>query len=216
MSLDSLLKIFVPKDKAFFPLFQKDAQNLIKASELLRALMYSENLADRESYFKQIKEVELAGDEITHSIYDALNKSFITPFDREDIHALASNIDNVVDSINGTSQRINLYKPKSYIPVFKEMAEVIYQASKEVEFSVNGLSDAGKNKSKIMQACINLNTLENKADDIYHLGISNLFDDERDTTELIKKKEILETLEKCMDKAEDISDIVKTILIKMA
>jgi hypothetical protein len=216
MSLDSLLKILVPKDKAFFPLFQMDAKNLIKAAELLRALMYSENLAERESYFKQIKEVELAGDEISHSIFDALNKSFITPFDREDIHSLASNIDNVVDSINGTSQRINLYKPKSYIPVFKEMAEVIYQASKEVEFSVNGLSDAGKNKAKIMQACINLNTLENKADDIYHLGISNLFDDERDATELIKKKEILETLEKCMDKAEDISDIVKTILIKMA
>ena len=216
MNFDSLLKILVPKDASFFPLFQKDAQNLIKAAELLRALMNSENLAERESYIKQIKEVELVGDEITHSIYDQLNKSFITPFDREDIHSLASNIDNVVDSINGTSQRINLYKPKSYISVFKEMSEVIYQASKEVEFSINGLKDAGKNKAKIMEACINLNTLENRADDIYHMGISNLFDDERDATELIKKKEILETLEKCMDKAEDISDIVKTILIKMA
>lgn len=216
MNIDSALKFFVPKDKSFFPLFEKDAQNLIRASELLKNLMQAEGVDQRAAYIKQIKEIELVGDDITHSIYDQLNKSFITPFDREDIHSLASNIDNVVDSINGTAQRISLYKPKNYIVVFRDMAEVILQAAREVEFSVNGLKDAGSNKEKIMQSCINLNTLENKADDIYHEGISKLFEEETDATELIKKKEILETLEKCMDKAEDISDIIKTILIKMA
>lgn len=216
MNLDSALKFFVPKDRSFFPLFEKDAQNLIRAAELLKNLMAADGIEQRAAYTKQIKEIELVGDDITHSIYDQLNKSFITPFDREDIHALASNIDNVVDSINGTSQRISLYKPKTYIPVFRYMSEVILQAAREVEFSVNGLKDSVNNKEKIMQACINLNTLENKADDIYHEGITKLFEEEKDPTELIKKKEILETLEKCMDKAEDVSDIIKTILIKMA
>jgi len=122
----------------------------------------------------------------------------------------------VVDLINGTSQRINLYKPKELVLVFKEMAEVIGQAAMEIEFSLKGLRDAGRNKEKILQSCINLNTLENKGDDLYHHGISKLFDDEMDATELIKKKEILETLEKTVDKAEDVSDTIKTILIKMA
>ena len=216
MNLDSALKFFVPKDRAFFPLYEKDAQNLIRTAELLKSLMQSGGLEQRSAIIRQIKEVENIGDDISHSIYNQLNKSFITPFDREDIHELASNIDDVVDAINGTAQRIKLYKPKSFIPAFIEMADVIYEAAKEIEFSVSGLRDASKNKEKVMQSCINLNTLENKADDIYHEGISKLFDEENDTTELIKKKEILETLEKCMDKAEDVSDIIKTILIKMA
>ncbi len=216
MNLDTVLKFFVPKDKSFFPLFEKDVQNMIRASELLKNLMMAEEADHRAAYIRQIKEVELVGDDITHSIYDQLNKSFITPFDREDIHALASNIDNVVDSINGTAQRISRYKPKIFIPVFSLMADIILQASREVEFSVKNLKETGTNKAAIMNSCININTLENNADDFYHEGISKLFDEEKDATELIKKKEILETLEKCMDKAEDISDIIKTILIKMA
>lgn len=216
MNVDRFLKLFVPKDMSFFPLFEEGAKNMIKASELLKILMTIEDIEQREEICKQIKIVELKGDDLTHKIYDQLNKSFITPFDREDIHDLTSDIDSVVDLINGTSQRINLYKPKELVLVFKEMAEVINQAAMEIEFSLKGLRDAGRNKEKILNSCINLNTLENKGDDLYHLGISKLFDDEKNSTELIKKKEILETLEKTVDKAEDVSDIIKTILIKMA
>ncbi|MEI6454913.1 MAG: DUF47 family protein [bacterium] len=216
MKVDFLLKLFVPKDTSFFPLFEEDSKILIKAAELLRDLMATRSIEEREAVIKQIKSVEHEGDEITHKIYKQLNKSFITPFDREDIQSITSSMDDVTDYINGTSQRIQLYKPKVIHPYFVEFAEIIYQAAKEIEVSLINLKDAGKNREKILQACINLNTLENKADDLYHSGISKLFEEERDTIELIKNKEIFATLEKTVDTAEDVSDIIKTILIKMA
>lgn len=216
MKVDFLLKLFVPKDTSFFPLFEEDAKILIRAAELLKELMATKTFEERGLIIKQIKSVEHEGDEITHKIYKQLNKSFITPFDREDIQSMASSMDDVTDYINGTSQRIELYKPKVIHPYFIEFAETIFQAAKEIEFSLLNLRDPGRNKEKIIQACINLNTLENKADDLYHSGISKLFEEEKDTIELIKNKEIFATLEKTVDTAEDVSDIIKTILIKMA
>lgn len=216
MKLDKILKLFIPKDESFFPLFTKDAQNLVHASELLKSLMLSTDIEQRGVINKQIKEAEHIGDEITYTIFEQLNKSFITPFDREDIQEFAARFDNVVDAINGISQRVYLYVPKKLDEVFYNMAEVIHLAALEIEIAVNGLKDAGKNKEKILKACNVLNQLEKNADDLYHTGISNLFNEEKDTIEIIKKKAILETLEKCSDKTEDISDTIKTILIKMS
>jgi hypothetical protein len=216
MKLDSILKYFVPNDGSFFPLFEEDSRILLKASGLLRSLMASETIEQREIISRQIKEVEHEGDELTHKIYQQLNKSFITPFDREDIQTLASTLDDVLDYINGASQRINLYKPKTIFPPFVEFAEIIHFAAGELELLLHGLKDPVTNKEKIIQGCISINTLENKADDLYHQGISDLFEHEKDTIELIKNKEIFGTLEKAVDKAEDVSDIIKTILIKLA
>jgi uncharacterized protein len=216
MNLDKLLSFFVPKDIAFFPLFVEDSSILIKGSERLKKLMVSKSHEDQMEIARDIKAIEHEGDAVTHRIFQQLNKSFITPFDREDIQELASTIDDVLDYINGTSQRVSLYKPKTLIPVFSEMADLIYQASIEIETAVIALHEAGKNREKIIQACINLNTIENKGDDLYHLGIMKLFEEEKDPAELIKKKEIFETLEKCIDKAEDVSDTIKTIIIKMS
>jgi predicted phosphate transport protein (TIGR00153 family) len=216
MNIDTILKFFVPKDHSFYPLFEKDAQNLIKTAEVLRLLMSTEDTEKQELHIKQIKEFEKIGDDITHTIFDQLNKSFITPFDREDIQQLASNIDDVVDTINGVGQRILLYKPKTYIPVFLEIAEVIFRSAQEIENSVELMKDPASNKNRIIESCITINTLENKADDLYHQGISTLFENEKDPFELIKKKEILETLEKAVDKAEDVSDAIKTIMVKLA
>jgi uncharacterized protein len=216
MNLDSVLKFFVPKDDSFYPLFEEDAKILIKASELLRNLMITNDLAEREAIIHQIKDAEHEGDDVTHKIFQQLNKSFITPFDREDIQDLASTLDDVVDFINGIGQRILIYKPKVYMPVFAEMAEIVYQCAMEIETSVHCLRHAAKNKEKIIQSCINLNTYENKADELHHLGLSELFEHEPDAKEVIKSKAILETLEKTVDKAEDVSDAIKTILVKMA
>lgn len=216
MNFDKFLRYFTPKDPSFHPLFEKDAVNLIGTADVLKQLLGTENVDEQENFIKQIKELEKIGDDITHTIFDQLNKSFITPFDREDIQEFASNIDDVVDTINGVAQRIRLYRPKAYIKEYMEFAEILCQASKEIEFSVHLLVDPGNNKEKIKQSCITINTLENKADELYHLGISSLFENEKDPFELIKKKEILETLEKAVDKAEDVSDTIKTILVKMA
>ena len=215
MNIDYFLKFFVPKDESFFPLFEENAKILIRAAELLKDLMETSTIEEREPIIWEIKAAELAGDEMIHKIFDQINKSFITPFDREDIQELASSLDDVLDYINGVGQRVLLYKTKSFIPEFKVMAEIIHSASLEIDIAVHSLRHAGREKEKIIQTCIKINTLENKADELYHIGISGLFENETNTNELIKKKGILETLEKVADKAEDVSDVIKTILIKM-
>jgi uncharacterized protein Yka (UPF0111/DUF47 family) len=216
MDIDKFLKFFVPKDHSFFPLFESDAQNLVKAADLLRTLMASSNQDDHDRLNKEIRDLEHIGDEITIKTYLQLNKSFITPFDREDIHELGATIDDVVDTINGISRRISLYKPKKLIPLYKEMAELIYLAAKELEISILCLKDAPKNKEKIMTACNKVNKIEHEADELYFVGVAELFEKEEDTKELLKNNKILEMLERCVDEEEDVTDTLKAILIKMA
>jgi hypothetical protein len=216
MNIDSFLKFFVPKDHSFFPLFESAAHNLVKAAGLLRELMASNDPSDHERLYKEIRDVEHTGDEITNRTYEQLNKSFITPFDREDIHELTGNIDDVVDSINGISRRIFLYKPKTIRPVYKEMTELIYDASKEIEAAIHCLKDPVSEKEKITDACSKVTAIEHNADELYLIGVSDLFEKEEDPKELLKSNKILENLERCVDETEDVTDTLKAILIKMA
>ncbi|MFN8240978.1 MAG: DUF47 family protein [Bacteroidales bacterium] len=216
MNIDKILKVFVPKDHSFFPLFEADADNLVKAAELLKKLMASSDTEERELINKEIKEVEHIGDEITNNTYQQLNKSFITPFDREDIHELTAHIDDVVDSINGVSRRVSLYKPKKLMPVYAQLADIILEGAKEIETAVHCLKDAGANRDKIMAACEKVKDLEHKADEVYFVGVSTLFENEEDPRELLKNNKILEILERCVDEEEDVTDTLKAILIKMA
>jgi predicted phosphate transport protein (TIGR00153 family) len=216
MNLDSILKIFVPKDHSFFPLFESDAQNLVKATELLRELMASTETNDHERFHNEIRDIEHIGDEITTKTYEQLNKSFITPFDREDIHELTAHIDDVVDSINGISRRVFLYRPKKLIPIYKEIADLIYEAAKEIETAIHCLKDPVANKEKITRACGIVTAIEHRADELYFKGVSELFEKEEDPKELLKNNKILEYLERCVDEEEDVTDTLKTILIKMA
>jgi predicted phosphate transport protein (TIGR00153 family) len=216
MNIDSFLKFFVPKDHSFFPLFESDAQNLVKATELLKELMRSTDFSEHERIQKLIKDIEHIGDDITTQTYEQLNKSFITPFDREDIHELTANIDDVVDSINGIGRRVCLYKPKKMIPVYNEMAELIYEGAKEIELAIYCLKDPVANKEKILSACKKVKEIESKADELYFNGVSEIFEKESDTKELLKNNKILEILERCIDEEEDVTDTIKSILIKMA
>ena len=216
MNIDSVLKFFVPKDHAFFPLFEKASSNLVNAAELLKELMSSSDPKDHERLHKEIKEVEHIGDEITNTTYAQLNSSFITPFDREDIHELTANIDDVVDSINGIGRRICLYEPIKMLPIYKEMAEMIYSAAIEIDIAIHCLKDPVSNKKKIMHACEQVKEIEHKADEFYFVGVSELFEKEDNPKELIKNNKILEILERCVDEAEDVTDTLKAILIKMA
>jgi uncharacterized protein Yka (UPF0111/DUF47 family) len=216
MNIDSVLKFFVPKDHSFYPLFESDAHNLVRATELLKELMASIEPADHERLYAEIKAIEHIGDEITIKTYEQLNKSFITPFDREDIHELTAHIDDVVDSINNIARRICLYRPIKMIPIYKELAQMVYEAALEIEIAIHCLKDPVANKVKITQACKRVNEIEHKADEFYFVGVSELFEKEEDTKELIKNSKILELLEKCVDEEEDVTDTLKTILIKMA
>jgi hypothetical protein len=216
MNIDKILKFFVPKDHSFYPLFEEDAANLVKATELLQLLMSSSDLEDHERIYKEIKDVEHIGDQITDKTYQQLNKSFITPFDREDIHELTAHIDDVVDSINGVSRRICLYKPKHLMPVYKEMADMINEAALEIKTCIHCLNDAAANKDEITKACDKVKEIEHKADEYYFVAVAELFDKETDAAELLKNNKILEILERCVDEEEDVTDTIKSILIKMA
>jgi len=216
MNIDTILKFFVPKDHSFFPLFEDDAENLVKASKVLKDMMTVTDYNELENYNKEIKDIEHIGDEITNKTYEQLNKSFITPFDREDIHELTAHIDDVVDSINGISRRICLYRPKKLMPVYGEMANLIYAAAQEIKNAVDCLNDPVTNKEKITIACDKVKEIEHRADELYFVGVQQLFDKEEDPKELLKNNKILEILERCVDEEEDVTDTLKAILIKMA
>lgn len=215
MGLNRFFQILVPKDTTFYPHFKKAAANLVDTSALLCDLMKASSWDERDKLKDQIKDLERKGDNMTHEMFDLLNQSFITPFDREDIHALISSIDDVVDCINGTAQKLLLYKPKDIPAEFGKLAELINQGSVSLKYAVDHIEEI-KKPIKIKEACIKINEIENIADDIYHQGISHLFENETNTVELIKKKEILIVLEEATDKLEDASDVLKSILIKQA
>jgi len=213
MSIDKLFKIFTPKDSTFFPLFEEDVANLLKIAELLCQLMNSQDSSHWIPLIKQIKEFERSGDHITNRIYDNLDKSFITPFDREDIQSLATSIDDVADNINRACNRIMLYKPKMFMAEFALLADLILKGTQLIE---NGIKDIRKSDSnpKLTEICIQISEIENKADDIYHSAISRLFEEEADPIELIKIKDILKSLERATDDAKTVSNVFKTIVIK--
>ena len=202
MNIDKMLKFFVPKDHSFYPLFEEDAKNLVKAAELLKELMSTSENHEHERIYKEIKDVEHIGDEITDKTYQALE--------------LTANIDDVVDSINGIGRRICLYKPKNLMPVYKEMAAEIYAAALEIQICIHGLNDAAANKNEITRSCDNVKAIEHQADEYYYVAIAELFDKEKDPAELLKNNKILEILERTVDEAEDVTDTIKSILIKMA
>jgi uncharacterized protein len=216
MNIDSFLKFFVPKDHSFYPLFEEDAKNLVKASVLLMELMSSSKKEDYDRINKEIREVEHIGDDITYKTYLQLNKSFITPFDREDIHKLTAHIDDIVDSINGISRRVCLYRPVKLLPPFVELSKMINEGALEIEIAIHCLKDPLAHKEKITKACNRIKKLEHLADEVYFEAISDLFEQEDDTRELIKNNKILEILERCVDEEEDVTDTLKAILIKMA
>lgn len=216
MAFNRIIQILVPKETKFYPLFEQAALNLVECSKLLQQLIVAGDDYEKRTHFiKLIKEREDQGDVYTHTVFEELNKTFITPFDREDIHQLASSLDDVVDYMNGAGQRIKWFKPRNFSTEAVKLTDLIYQSCLEIQTAVNDLRHL-KHPAKIKAACVRINEIENQADDLYHLAITELFELEKDPIELIKKKEIFQVLEKATDCAEDVSDVIKGIIIKFA
>lgn len=215
MGIGKVFQILVPKDKKFHPLFEQAADNVVKAAILLNQLFLSNEEEKKAQIIQEIKKHEHLGDDLTHQIFEELNKTFITPFDREDIQRFTAKLDDVLDYINGSSQIIKLYKLTKNLPEFLELSELILQATREIKTAVSDLSST-KNLANIKKSCIRINEIENQADDIYYNAISMLFQNQTDAIELLKVKEVLSTLELATDRAEDVSDVIKTIVIKLA
>lgn len=215
MATGFIKKILLPKEEKFFPLFEGLADLVSDSAGILLTIVESSEPCGELDRFREIKKLETNADDIAHSVFDALDTTFITPFDREDIHQLTSKMDDVLDLINSAGQQIKLYKPKELMPQFKEMVIIIIRGCEQIKVAIHELHNL-KKPGKISDACVKINELENLADDIYHQLITELFETEKNAIELIKNKEILETLEMATDAIEDVSDILKTIIIKSA
>jgi len=215
MSISTFFKKLVPNDKHFFPMFEDLSGRVLQASSVLNKVLEHDDPLEHKKLLKQIKEFETQGDDITQTIFDEIDKSFITPFDREDMHELTASLDSVLDSINGISQRIRYYRPKNIPAEFKDFGGLILNGCEQIHSAVAELKNL-KKPNKILKACRKMVEIESAADDVYHSTISGIFKKEKDAIELIKQKEIVENLERTTDRIEDVSDILKTIVLKMA
>jgi uncharacterized protein len=215
MSLNSIFQYFVPKDKKFFPLFEQAGANLIDMAKLLKQSVNSNDLDFRKETFKKIEDLEHVGDNITHQIHLELGRNFITPFDREDIHALASSLDDVADFIHGASNRIQLYKVEKPSEPMIELTDLILEATEHVAKALYELKDL-KNIRNITDSCVRINSVENKADYIFDKAVADLFEYEKDAISLIKQKEVLSAMEDATDKCEDVANVLESILVKNA
>jgi len=213
MKLDGILQFLIPKDKKFFPLFEQATANMVLTAETLCTLGNSNTNEKRKGAIKEIERLEHVGDNITHMIFHELGTNFITPFDREDIHELASVIDDVVDLIHGSAKRIDLYKINEMSPAMIKLAELTLKGAQEIHIAVVNLKSM-KNISAIKEACVKIHSLENHADEVFNNGIARLFEEEKDAIQIIKVKEILSALETATDKCEDAADVIHSILIK--
>lgn len=199
----------IPKEEAFFDLFKKAAHNMIEGSRLLKDMM--ENFHDLPNKAKKIKEVEHVGDGITHDIAMRLNQTFITPVDREDIHDLASALDDILDAVEAVADRFVIYKIARPTESAIRLADILYQASVAVGCGVDRI---GMSHAQIKECSVQVNSLENEADRVSRDAISGLFEKEMDPISVIKWKEIYETFEEGTDRCEDVANVLERIVLK--
>ncbi|HKS96518.1 MAG TPA: DUF47 family protein [Terriglobia bacterium] len=200
----------IPRDGKFYDLFREQAENIHEAAEKLVALL--ENFDNVEKSATEIKFVEHKGDQLVHGLMMRLNKTFITPFDREDIHALGSALDDVLDLMDAVAGRMVTYKVTSVTPGARQLSRVILHGS---EILLRAISELNK-PEKILEYCEQLQHLEEEADRIKSECIGRLFESSRDPIEVIKWKELYEVLEATTDKIEDVADVLETVVLKAA
>lgn len=201
----------IPKEEKFFAMFREMAKNICEGATLLKELL--DNFQNPSEVQQKIKDVEHKGDLQTHEIIKKLNKSYITPFEREDIYALASALDDILDIIDASSQHIIIYNIDKITPEAKELGFIILKSCKAVEKAISLL---GSKLPAISEHCVEINSLENEADHVRAGAVSRLFHEEKDPIQLIKWKEIYENLELVTDKCEDAANILESVVVKNA
>jgi len=204
---------FMPKEQKFFDLFEESAKNITKAARELKEMMETWQFID--SRVAEITELEHEGDSITHQIISLLHRTFITPFDREDIALLAHTMDDIIDFVHATADSMFIYKITGPTQRAKELADIIVQASIEVEKAVHGLRRKSEFK-QILERCVEINRLENMADRVYRAAIGEIFENTSDIPQIIKWREIYEHMETATDRAEDVADVLEGVALKNA
>ena len=202
---------FLPKDKVFFQLLENLASTAQRAVKLFRALVQEWHL--EHPAIVGLRDLEHECDLIVHEIMVRLNKTFVTPIDREDIHLLAKKIDDLVDDIHALSERMLLFKIESVRGELKEMADVLEQAMDVAVSAIHKIHDL-KDAETIYEECIQIHTLENQGDRLFERALGSLFQNNPDPLEVIKWKEIYDFLERAIDECEDIADVIWGIVVK--
>jgi predicted phosphate transport protein (TIGR00153 family) len=216
MSINNIIRIFLPKDRIFYDIFENIVANLKDMGATLKKAMNESDPVKRLNLLKSLEDGEHRNDEYTHQIFVELGKNFITPFDREDIHYLATSLDDIADYIYASSKKILNYNILDDDIYMKDLAEISHKSIKILSDAVTKLRSM-KNVSQIKQDCVLINSLENNADDVLDNAIINLFSDTSMTAiDIIKLKDIYEDLEVISDKCEDASNVIESIIIKYA
>ena len=200
-----------PREETFLPQFARGAEVILEAARVLDALAAAPVLDDERAV--RIKQLEHQGDQIAHETFDLLNRTWITPIDREDIHVLVRNLDDVLDYIDAAAARIVLYRIASTTPELKKITSVIVQSAEAIQKAMALLSDL-KHSKQILEACVEINRLENEADTVAQLAIGRLFAEARDPIEVMKWKEIYDFVEGATDRCEDVANTLEAIVIK--
>jgi hypothetical protein len=211
MTLNKLFQFFVPKDKKFFPLFEQASSNLILLAETLHEVVNAQR-GEREDSFNKIDELEEIIEDITYQTNIELSKNFITPFDREDIHALIKSIDDVADYMQGASSRIRLYQVDKITKSIRRLTEINLEACQLIGATISELKVM--NHKAIKEMCKQINKLESKADVVFDKAVADLFENELDAKNIIKYKEVLMALETASDKCKSVSNILEQISVK--
>lgn len=215
MSLNNILKIFQPKDRVFFSLFETVSDCVDTMAKKLIELVHEPDFEKRAILIRQLEALEHDNDNSTHQIFTELGKNFITPFDREDIHYLATALDDIADYIYATAKKINFYNVNPQEQGIQKLAECIELSVQSLHVAVKELRNM-KNVTIITNAIVKVNSIENQADDIYDMSIERLFATELDAKEVIKKREIYQVMETATDKCEDAANVIESIIVKYA
>ena len=201
----------LPKEEKYFDMFNNMASHMTESALLLQKLF--QDFERHGEYADKIKAIEHTCDEITHDIVVRLNQTFITPIDREDIHALASQLDDVVDYIEYVSRRSVLFRIEATSTYAQRMSDVVVRMVSTLEQAVIAL---GRHGDTVLQKCVELHAMENEGDVIHHEAVEHLFQNEHNPIELLKWKDLYEALEEAIDKCEDVSNTLETIVLKNA
>ncbi len=203
----------IPRETKFYDLFEKSAGNLVVAAGKLAALF--DNYEDVEAKVALMKDLEHEGDSITHEIMQSLHRTFVTPIDREDIAHLANTMDDVMDFIEAAARTAMLYRIAQPTDRARQLASIILK----VTYRLNEVMPLLRRRDRfkqVLEQCVEINRLENEADDVHHAALAELFDNTRDLREIIKWREIYEHMESATDRGEDVANVLEAVVLKHA
>jgi predicted phosphate transport protein (TIGR00153 family) len=210
----AMLERLMPRTDDFFSDFEAQARTVVEGAKLLKGLL--DDFTDVPRKCQAIKDVEHRGDDITHRAFSRLHTQFITPFDRSEIHRLLSRIDDVLDLADAAAERLGLYDIDTVLPEARELASVFVLQVERMEQAVNGLRNMKKDPQAILDACKEMNVLENQADSLTRRTMAKLFKRGNDPLTVMKWKEIIDLLEDATDRAEDVANVIEGVVLEHA